>query len=135
RAAGMRLGADSVDAAVRAATAGQLLQPVVDTDIFEIDRFSLPVALRHGEPLRHHVDGYFFWQKKHSPQAITNGTTTRSPFFRFPDLRSDLDDLPHVFMAHDVAGFHRRLVTVHQMEVRAADRAGGDLDDRVARIL
>jgi hypothetical protein len=38
-------------------------------------------------------------------------------------------------MAEDVAALHGRLVSVEQMKVGAADRASGDLDDSVARVL
>jgi hypothetical protein len=38
-------------------------------------------------------------------------------------------------MAEDIAAFHGRLKAVEQMKVRAADSAGRDLDDRVARVL
>src|ERR687883_349785 len=44
----------------------------------------------------------------------------------------DLDDFPHELVPEDVALFHRRDVAVVEMEVRAADRGGGDLHDRVA---
>jgi len=51
------------------------------------------------------------------------------------DLGPERHDLTHILMAEDVAGFHRRLVAVEQVEIGAADRAGGDLDDRIARVL
>jgi hypothetical protein len=38
-------------------------------------------------------------------------------------------------MAHDVALFHSGHYVVVKMQVRAADRAAGDLDDRVALVL
>ena len=38
-------------------------------------------------------------------------------------------------MAENVAAFHRRLVAVEEMQVGAADRAGGDLDYRIAGVL
>jgi hypothetical protein len=40
-----------------------------------------------------------------------------------------------VLMAKNVSALHGRLVAVQQMEVRAANRAGGDLDDHIARVL
>jgi hypothetical protein len=46
-------------------------------------------------------------------------------------LRANLDDFAHEFMAQYIAFLHKRNVTVHQMQVRAADRAGGHLDDGV----
>ena len=51
------------------------------------------------------------------------------------DLGPEFDHLAHVLMTEDVAAFHGRLVAVQQMEVGAADGAGGDLDDRVAGML
>ncbi len=33
--------------------------------------------------------------------------------------------LTHILMAHDVAALHRRLISVEEMEIRAADRTGG----------
>ena len=42
-------------------------------------------------------------QKKQRPQAIVNGTTTRSPTFSFLFSRADLDDLAHELVAEDVA--------------------------------
>jgi len=38
-------------------------------------------------------------------------------------------------MAEDVAALHGRLVSVEQMKVGAADGAGRDLNDSVARVL
>jgi len=38
-------------------------------------------------------------------------------------------------MTEDVAFFHRGHDAVEQMEVRTADRAGGDLDDGIASVL
>ena len=62
-----------------------------------------------------------FWQKKHSPQAMVNGTTTRSPFLQLRDGAADLDDLAHRLVAEDVARLHRRQVAVEEVQVRAAD--------------
>ena len=45
-----------------------------------------------------------------------------------------LDDLPHAFVAEDVAGLHFRNKSAHQMEVGAADRAGRHLEDGVTSI-
>src|SRR4051812_14644588 len=53
----------------------------------------------------------------------------------FPCRRPDLDDLAHRLMAHDVAGFHARHEMIVEMEVRAADSAARNLDDRVALVL
>ena len=73
-------------------------------------------------------------QKKQPPQAMVNGTTTRSPTFSFLIVCADLDDLAHELMAEDVAALHRRDEAVEQVQVGAADGGEGDLDDRVARI-
>ena len=64
---------------------------------------------------------------------MVNGTTTRWPFFSV-DFGADLDHLAHELVAEDVARLHRRDVAVVEVQVRAADRGRGDLDDRVARI-
>src|SRR5690606_28434856 len=48
--------------------------------------------------------------------------------------RADLHDLAHELVAHDVAVFHAGHEAVVEVQVRAADRAGTDLDDGVARI-
>ena len=49
-------------------------------------------------------------------------------------LGAELDHLAHILMAQDVAALHRRLIAVEKVEIGAADRAGRDLDDRVARM-
>ena len=51
------------------------------------------------------------------------------------DLGADLDDLAHELVADDVAVHHARHVAVVEVQVGAADGAGGDPDDGVARIL
>jgi hypothetical protein len=48
---------------------------------------------------------------------------------------SDVNNLPHRFGTEHVAAFHLRDHSVEDMEVGPADRAGRDLDDRVADIL
>ena len=50
-------------------------------------------------------------------------------------FRPDLDNLAHGLMAQDVSLFHRRHDAVEQMEIRAADGAGGDLDDGISPVL
>ena len=69
------------------------------------------------------------------PAADREGHDHPVADFEIRDLRTKLDDLAHVFMAEDVAAFHRRLVAIEEMQVGAADRAGGDLDHRVTRVL
>ena len=51
------------------------------------------------------------------------------------DLRAELDHLAHILVTEYVAALHGRLIAVEEMQVGAADRAGGDFDDRVARML
>ena len=75
------------------------------------------------------------WQNQHWPQLIVNGTTTRSPILRLVTSEPSSIDLAHVLVAEDVAALHRRLIAVEEVEVRAADRTGGDLDHGVARVL
>ena len=67
-----------------------------------------------------------FSQKKHVPQAIVKGTTARSPFFIFL-LAAHLDDFAHRLMTENITAFHCRHVTIHQMQVRAADCGCGYL--------
>jgi hypothetical protein len=47
---------------------------------------------------------------------------------------AELDDLAHELVAEDVPSLHRGDVPVVQVQVRATDRGGGDLHDRVAVI-
>jgi hypothetical protein len=48
---------------------------------------------------------------------------------------ADFDHLAHELMSEDVAMLHARNEAVEKMQIRAADRAGRHLDDRVARML
>ncbi len=48
---------------------------------------------------------------------------------------ADLDDDSHRLMAEHVAFLHLHHVTVVKMQIRPADRGGGDFDDRVRRFL
>src|SRR6185312_5455668 len=48
---------------------------------------------------------------------------------------SDLDDFAHSFMAQDIALFHRRHHAVEQMEIRATDGTGRNLDDGISPVL
>jgi hypothetical protein len=57
------------------------------------------------------------------------------PNFQIFDFGPQFDHFTHILMTEDIAALHRRLVTVKQMKVGTADRAGSDLDDRVARML
>ena len=61
-------------------------------------------------------------QKQQWPQAMVNGTTTRSPTFRLLTVAADLDDLAHELVAEDVAALHGRDEAVVEVQVGAADR-------------
>jgi hypothetical protein len=74
-----------------------------------------------------------FLQKKHSPQEMVNHHAIAD--LKLVVFRSNLDDLAHGLMTEDVALFHRGHDAVEQVEVRTADRAGGDLDDGIASVL
>jgi hypothetical protein len=49
--------------------------------------------------------------------------------------RSDLDHLAHGFVADHVAAFHLGDHAVEDVKIGAADRAGRDLDDGIARVM
>src|SRR5690606_26843957 len=49
-------------------------------------------------------------------------------------LRPDFDHAPHELMPEDVPGQHSGDHPVIEMQVRAADCGGGDLDHRIARL-
>jgi hypothetical protein len=50
-------------------------------------------------------------------------------------VAADLADLAHALVAKDIATLHPRDEAAVQVEVRAADGAGGHSDDRIAAIL
>jgi hypothetical protein len=50
-------------------------------------------------------------------------------------VAADLDDLAHGLMAEHVAAFHAWNRSAIDMQIGATDRAGGDLDDRIAPVL
>ena len=52
-----------------------------------------------------------------------------------PVFRPDLDHLTHELVAEDVAAHHAGDEAVEEVQVRAADRAGGHLHDGIARVL
>src|SRR6188508_3360297 len=56
-------------------------------------------------------------------------------FFQGANVGADLDDLAHVLVAQDIAAFHSRLISIKEVQIRAANRAGGDLNNHVARVL
>ena len=74
-------------------------------------------------------------QKKHSPQEMVKGTTTRSPTFSFLFSAPTSTTSPMVSWPMMSPRLHRRDDAVVDVQVRAADGAGGDLDDGVARML
>jgi hypothetical protein len=45
------------------------------------------------------------------------------------------DDLAHILMPENIAALHGGLIAVKQMKVGTTDRASGDLDDRISRML
>jgi len=54
---------------------------------------------------------------------------------KLPVVAPDLDDLAHGLVPEDVAALHRGHEAAHKVKVRAADRAGGHLDDDVTTML
>ena len=78
-----------------------------------IQAFGLEFSQSENSPLRHSAQ---------APHAIGNGTTTRSPTFRFFTPRPDLHDLAHELVAEDVALLHRGDEAVVEVQVGAADR-------------
>ena len=72
-------------------------------------------------------------QKKQLPQEMVKGTTTRWPFCERA-LRPGLDHAAHELVAEDVAGEHAGDHPVVEVQVRAADRRRGHLDDGVAGV-
>ena len=70
-----------------------------------IDPMRLLAARRWGCELSH-SDSKPCRQKKHLPQAIVNGTTTRSPFLRVSTSGPTSTHFAHEFMAEDVALLH-----------------------------
>ena len=72
-------------------------------------------------------------------EALATGNGERdndtvADFQRFV-VATDFNDFPHVFVAQNVALAHRRDDAIENMQVGATDRACGDLDDRVSRML
>ena len=72
---------------------------------------------------------------KQVPHETLNGTTTRSPTFELGHARPDLGDDAHRLVAEDVALAEERAEHLVEVQVRAADPGGGDLDDHVGRVL
>ena len=69
------------------------------------------------------------------PQEMLNGMTTRSPGLDVGDLGADLLDDAHRLVAEDVTGREERAEHLVEVQVGAADRGRGDLDDGVGRLL
>ena len=80
------------------------------------------------------ADQIFFLQNTQLPQAMVNGTTTRSPRFRLVTSLPDFLNDPHEFVAKNVARFHGGDEAVEQMQIRSADRGARDFDNGVMRI-
>ena len=51
------------------------------------------------------------------------------------DLGTEFDHLAHILMTEYVSALHGGLITVEEMKVGTADRAGRDFNDCVARML
>ena len=74
-------------------------------------------------------------QKKHSPQAMVKGTTTRSPTFSFLFSEPTSTTSPMVSWPRTSPFSIVGMTPSKMMQVGAADGAGGDFDDGVARVL
>ena len=72
-------------------------------------------------------------------EALATGDGERDddpiPHLQLADAATDLDDLSHRLVAQHVAALHAGNDAIVDVQVRAADRAAGDADDGVARIL
>jgi hypothetical protein len=69
--------------------------------------------------------------------AATDGEGRDDPItnLQVRDFGSKLDNLAHILVAEDVAALHGRLITIKQMEIRAADSTRRDLYNGVAGML
>jgi hypothetical protein len=54
--------------------------------------------------------------------------------FQLLVVLADFDDFAHELVAEDVSRLHRRNVAIEQVQIRSADRRGGDLDDGVSAV-
>ncbi len=82
-----------------------------------------------------HAEKSVFEQKKQWPARDDEGHHHAVALFEFRHRAAGLDDDAHRLVAEDVAVFHAGLVAVEEMQVRAADRRGGNLDDGVRGFL
>ncbi len=73
---------------------------------------------------------------RHALLALAAGHLERDdhtvPDLQLPAVAADLHHLAHGLVAEHVTGFHFRHEAAHEVQVRAADRTAGDLDDDVA---
>ena len=70
-------------------------------------------------------------QYSHLPQALTQEIRTRSPALNAVTADSNLVDDADALVSENAAGLARRDVALEDVQVGAADRRFGDLDDRV----
>ena len=70
-------------------------------------------------------------QYSHLPQALTQEIRTRSPGLKCGDARRQPVDDADALMAENAAGLAGRHVAFEDVQVGAANRRLGDLDDRV----
>jgi hypothetical protein len=73
-------------------------------------------------------------QKKHSPQEM-EGHDHPVAHFQCLVLATNFDHFTHGFMAKDVTLFHAWNDAIEDMKVGAANSAGGNLNDRITRML
>jgi hypothetical protein len=76
-----------------------------------------------------------FLAKKAFPAGDCKGNYDAVAHLELAVFGTDLDDFAHGLVAENIALFHRGHDAIEQMQVRAADGAGGDLDDGVSPVL
>ena len=121
---GLGFGADGIDAGVRAAAVGQLLDAIIDVFLLEIERQGAG-SLRKREPLRHGIDGddaFCPEQKRALDCELTDRTAT-------PD-RDGLTTLQIAEVRGHVAGWE----DVGKKQHLFVAEAFGDLDRSNVRI-
>ena len=74
------------------------------------------------------------WQKKHVAARDRERHHDAIATLQILHFAPDFHHLAHELMAEDVAALHRGNETVVEVQVRAADRGGRDLHDRVALV-
>ena len=75
------------------------------------------------------------WHIQHRPHEMLKGTTTRSPGWMRRDVGADLLDDPHELVAEHVTGLQVGGQRAVEVQVRPADRGGGDADHGVGGLL